>query len=103
MKDIVERLNVSWSSQNGAAMTKINRILHERKEAAAEITRLRAEVERLTRERAEASERAAQIADAAADRFGKHEHPYGFNVIAKDALTGIASAIRQAASGESGT
>lgn len=115
MGDIVERLK-----ERREFMTAVSPY-HLMDEAAAEITRLRTGVERLTRDleateelraqatvkcadlteaiytaRAEAFERAAQIADAAADRFGKHEHPYGFNVIAKDALTGIASAIRQA-------
>lgn len=41
MTDIVERLSVAWEKQPGAAMTKINRILVERKDAIAEITRLR--------------------------------------------------------------
>lgn len=41
MTDIVERLSVAWEKQPGAAMTKINRILIERRDAIAEITRLR--------------------------------------------------------------
>ncbi len=67
MSDIVERLSVAWEKQPGAAMTKINRILIERKDAIAEITRLRqllSEAETREREaRAKALEEAAKVAD----------------------------------------
>ena len=38
---LLERLNERWERMNGAAATKIDRILKERREAAAEIERLR--------------------------------------------------------------
>lgn len=73
MTDIVERLSVAWEKQPGAAMTKINRILVERKDAIAEITRLRqllSEAEKREREvRAKALEEAASRVDAKADSY----------------------------------
>ena len=68
MTDIVERLSVAWEKQPGAAMTKINRILIERKDAIAEITSLRqllSEAEKREREaRAKALNHAAVVAYA---------------------------------------
>lgn len=71
MTDIVERLSVAWEKQPGAAMTKINRILIERKDAIAEITRLRQLIseadksEMEARARLQAMHRRAQIAEGA--------------------------------------
>ncbi len=42
MNDLVERLRARWESRPGAAMTKINRLLSECREAADEIERLTA-------------------------------------------------------------
>ncbi|QHJ81416.1 MAG: hypothetical protein [Bacteriophage sp.] len=73
MSDIVERLSVAWEKQPGAAMTKINRILVERKDAIAEITRLRqllSEAEKRESEaRAKAIEESAKVADKAIAEF----------------------------------
>lgn len=40
---LLERLNERWERMDGAAATKIDRILKERREAVAEIERLEAE------------------------------------------------------------
>ncbi len=62
MRDIVERLGVAWEKQPGAAMTKINRILIERKDAIAEITRLRQLLSEAETREKEAREKALEEA-----------------------------------------
>ncbi|QTK78279.1 hypothetical protein AT6N2_C0369 [Agrobacterium tumefaciens] len=76
MSDIVERLSVAWEKQPGAAMTKINRIQIERKDAIAEITRLRQLLsEAETRER---EARVKALGDAAEAIFVMGAWYHGF-------------------------
>ncbi|SOC45708.1 hypothetical protein SAMN05892877_11797 [Rhizobium subbaraonis] len=143
MVDIVERLLTTPTARTWDSVGRAyDYPEHLPKEAAAEITRLRAEVEELraviakpaieraeTREslfpemsariaaerqqaRAEAFERAAQIAEAdeaTAKRMAQHapgqvDEVSGSQIIAMMCMArSIAAAIRQAASGESGT
>lgn len=105
MSDIVERLGVAWEKQPGAAMTKINRILIERKDAIAEITRLRqllSEAEKREREareklqamhrRAQESERIEQMVIETMSRYDRYltvgcrSHRILFKIVLRDLL-----------------